>query len=223
MSVATTSHRSGMPFWARIITGAVVTSSSSITRGFVRAKYARAFVDRLVRRFSVRLSTATSIAPQSVAFGHATSWASATNKSRRSVPGPILIRLAGSTRPATPPMRRVPHPDARHRSGGHRDGFRPPAHRRPRPRRRSPEGVCQGVGTSSCRFPILDMATQQSVFPACLSCGEASSRQAGAHIRWFSRGLPCCRWQHRARRTNLLRLQLQKGLIPRGIIPMDSH
>ena len=37
MTVASTSHRSGSPPSARIMTGTVVTSRSSSTRGFVRA------------------------------------------------------------------------------------------------------------------------------------------------------------------------------------------
>ena len=40
-SVASTVSGSGTPRWARIITGTVVTSSSSMTRGFVSATYAR--------------------------------------------------------------------------------------------------------------------------------------------------------------------------------------
>ncbi len=41
MSVATMSPSGGMPRWARIMAGTVVTSSSSMMRGLVRAMYAR--------------------------------------------------------------------------------------------------------------------------------------------------------------------------------------
>ena len=44
-SVQKTSHRSGTPRWARNIVGAVVTSSSSMTRGFVSETYARTLRD----------------------------------------------------------------------------------------------------------------------------------------------------------------------------------
>ena len=55
-----------MPFAARIIVGTVVTSSSSTTRGLVRAMYAFALRTRPMRSGATRLSTATSIAPRVV-------------------------------------------------------------------------------------------------------------------------------------------------------------
>src|SRR5690554_4328735 len=62
-SVQKTSHRLGIPPSARIITGAVVTSSSSITRGLVSAKNALTRSNPCARPVWTWLSTTTSITP----------------------------------------------------------------------------------------------------------------------------------------------------------------
>src|ERR1700712_1871598 len=82
-----------MPFAARIIVGTVVTSSSSTTRGLVRAKYALTLRATPMRPGPTRLSTATSIAPRVVsADGCETPRPKST--SRRGGPGRVpRVRL----------------------------------------------------------------------------------------------------------------------------------